>query len=112
MTRRAYLLIYSSGVGTREEIRDYIDNLPEILNWRYDVPNAFYLISESDADEIANRILHFSKGDGRFLVTEVVENSQGWLPRGAWRFLNEKTPARGTSPRSGKARVAKRSRSE
>ena len=37
MTRRAYLLIYSGGVGTREEVRDYLDNLPEILNWRYDV---------------------------------------------------------------------------
>ena len=108
MTRRAYLLIYSNGVGTREEIRDYIDNLPEILNWRYDVPHAFYLVSESNADEITNRILHFSKGNGRFLVTEVVENSQGWLPRGAWRFLNEKTPASDSSPRPRKAaQVAK-----
>lgn len=103
MTRRAYLLIYSGGVGTREEVRDYLDNLPEILNWRYDVPHAFYLISECNADEITNLILRFSKGEGRFLVSEVVDNSQGLLPRGAWRFLNEKTPASGSSSRPGKA---------
>ena len=107
MTQRAYLLIYSGGVGTREEIRDYIDNLPEILNWRYDVPHAFYLVSESTAEEITDLILRFSRGEGRFLVTEVVENSQGWLPRGAWRFLNEKTAAGGTSRTLGKARVNK-----
>lgn len=107
MTRRAYLFIHSSGVGTREEVRDFIDNVPEILNWRYDVPHAFYLISECDAHEITERILQFTEGEGRFLITEVAENSQGWLPRGAWRFLNEKTPAKASSsPR--KARAAKR----
>ena len=111
MTRRAYLFIYTGEVGTREEIRDYIDNLPEILSWRYDVPHAFYLISESSADEITERMLRFSKGDGRFLIAEVTENSQGWLPRGAWRFLNEKTPARERSPRLSKAREAERSSS-
>ena len=112
MTRRAYLLIYSGGVGTREGIRDFIDDLPEILNWRYDVPHAFYLISESDADEIAERLLQYSGGDGRFLITEVAENSQGWLPRGAWRFLNEKTPATAPSSPPREARAAKRRRSE
>ena len=109
--RRAYLFIYS-GVGTREEIRDYIDDLPEILNWRYDVPHTFYLISESNADEIAERILQFTDGDGRFLITEIADNSQGWLSRGAWRFLNEKMPARGSSSRARKARVARQRRAE
>lgn len=108
MTRRAYLLTYSTGVGTREDIRDFIDDQPEILNWRYDTPHAFYLISESDAEEIAELILQFTRGDGRFLITEVAENSQGWLPRGAWRFLNEKTPARDHTARAHKASAAKR----
>ena len=112
MTRRAYLLIYSGGVGTRQEVQDYIDDLPEILNWRYDIPHAFYLISESDADKITERILEFTGGDGRFLITEVAENSQGWLPRGAWRFINEKVPARASSPLPRKTRAAKRRGSE
>lgn len=110
MTPRAYLLIYSPDIGTREEIRDYIDDLPEILNWRYDVPQGFYLVSQSNADDIANHILRFSNGNGRFLITEVVENSQGWLPRRTWHFLNEKPPAVGSAPRSRAAPEAKQSR--
>lgn len=108
MKRCAYLLIYSSGVGTREDICDFIDSQPEILNWRCDIPHTFYLISESDADELAERILNYTGGDGRFLITEVTENSQGWLQRGAWRFLNEKEPARALSPQPRRARAAKR----
>ena len=60
MTKRAYLFIYSSDVGSRDEVRDYIDQLPEILNWRYDIPHAFYLVSESSADEITDKVLSFT----------------------------------------------------
>ena len=107
MTKRAYLLIYSSGVGTREEVRDYIDELPEILNWRYDIPHAFYLVSESSADEITEKILTFTDGDGRFLITEVTENSQGWLPKRTWQLLNEKPPASSAAARMRKERTAR-----
>ena len=101
MTKRTYLFIYSGGVGPRDEVRDYIDELPEILNWRYDIPHAFYLVSESSADEIADKIMDFTDGDGRFLIAEVTENSQGWLPKRTWRFLNEK-PAANASTRKRK----------
>ena len=43
--RRAYLFIYNDDVGTREEIRDYLAELPEVLNWRDDMPYASYVIS-------------------------------------------------------------------
>ena len=86
--RRAYLFIYNDDVGTREEIRDYLDELPEVLNWRYDMPYAFYVISRCSAQEIAERIREFAD-DGRFLIVEVAENKQGWLPRRTWTLLNE-----------------------
>ena len=107
MTKRAYLFIYSSSVGTREEVRDYIDELPEILNWRYDIPHAFYLITESSADEITDKILDFAGGDGRFLITEVTENSQGWLPKRTWRLLNEKPSAPSATARKLRERAAR-----
>lgn len=86
--RRAYLFIYNDDVGTREEIRDYLDELPEVLNWRYDMPYAFYVISRCSAQEIAEKIHEFAD-DGRFLIVEVAENKQGWLPRRTWTLLNE-----------------------
>lgn len=88
MTRRAYLFVYAADLGTREELRDFLDGLPEVLNWRYDLPNAFYLVSESEAGELADKIRQV--GHGRFIVTEVPENSQGWLPRRSWDVITSK----------------------
>lgn len=108
MTKRTYLFIYSGDVGTREEVRDYIDEVPEILNWRYDIPYAFYLVSECSADEIADIILDHTGGEGRFLVAEVTENSQGWLPKRTWRLLNEKPPAKSANAQKRKERTTVR----
>lgn len=90
MTRHAYLFIYNDDAGAREEIRGYIDKLPEILNWRCDMPHAFYLVSECSAKEIAEKIRAFTGDEGRFLISEVTGNKQGWLPKRTWRLLNEK----------------------
>lgn len=88
MTRRAYIFVYAEELGDREALRDFLDRLPEVLNWRYDLPNAFYLVSESSADELANKIKLV--GTGRFIITEVPENSQGWLPRRSWDIITQK----------------------
>lgn len=88
MARRTYLFVYAADLGTREELRDFLDDLPEVLNWRYDLPNAFYLVSESEAGELADKIRQVSRG--RFIVTEITENSEGWLPRRSWDVIAEK----------------------
>ncbi|OQY52850.1 MAG: hypothetical protein B6247_16160 [Candidatus Parabeggiatoa sp. nov. 2] len=55
--KKVYILFYSNSLGTREEVRDYLDSLSEVLHWRYDIPNVFYLISEENADTLAKLIL-------------------------------------------------------
>ena len=87
--RRAYLFIYNDDVGTREQIREFLDELPEVLNWRYDIPHAFYVVSRCGAQELAERIREFS--EGRFLIAEVTKNKQGLLPRRTWNLLNKAT---------------------
>lgn len=88
MTRRAYLLVYASDLASRERLRDHLNDLPEVLHWRYDLPSAFYLVSESSADELAKRIRQL--GDGRFIVAEVPDNSEGRLPRRSWDLITKK----------------------
>ena len=88
MARHAYLFVYAEDLGTREDLRDFLDGLPEVLNWRYDLPNAFYIVSESEASELAKKIKRI--GDGRFVVTEIPENSDGWLPRRSWEIVLSK----------------------
>ncbi len=89
--RRSYLFVYSGDVGTRDELRTFIDSVPEILNWKIDLPSSFYLVSELSADEIARKIRSFTGEKGRFLVCEIGSNKQGWLLKDSWKMINEKT---------------------
>lgn len=86
---RAYLLIYSDKLGTREKIRDFLDGRPEILHWRYDLPFTFYLISKLSAEELYKIVQAFNRKRGLFLISEVGQNTQGWLPQKAWMLLNK-----------------------
>lgn len=86
---RAYLLIYDHEVGAREEVREFLDEQPKILDWRYDLPNTFYLISDLSAEGLYEIFQNFNQEHGRFLVSEVSSNRQGWLPRKTWKFLDE-----------------------
>ena len=85
---RAYLLIYDHEVGTREEVREFLDEQPEILHWRHDLPNTFYLISDQSAKGLYEIFQNFNREHGGFLISEVGSNRQGWLPRKTWTFLN------------------------
>ena len=88
--KRAYLLVYDDQVGTRKEIRKFLDEQSRILHWRYDLPNTFYLISESSAEELYKIFQNFNQKHGGFIISEVGSNTQGWLPKRTWKLLNEK----------------------
>lgn len=88
--RKAYLLVYADSLGTRDQVKTCVDSLPEIATWRYDMPHCFYLISEYDADDIAGAIREYFGNKGRFIVAEVTDNKQGWLPSKTWHLLNNK----------------------
>lgn len=88
--KRAYLLVYNADVGTRDSLLQIIDTMPEVTNWRYELPYTFYLISELSANDLAHRLRTLTGDKGRFLITEVSPNKQGWLPKDSWHFLNDK----------------------
>ena len=87
----AYLLIYDHDVGTRKEVREFLDEQSEILDWRHDLPNTFYLISDLSAEDLCKIFQNFNRKNGGFLISEVGSNRQGWLPRKTWKFLNEES---------------------
>lgn len=87
--KKVYLLVYSDNIGDRTSIKTIINSIPEILNWRYDIPNSFYIISEKSAHELVNLIDPKIKSTSkRFLITEVSANRQGYLPKDTWNFIN------------------------
>ncbi|MCA0153762.1 hypothetical protein [Winogradskyella vincentii] len=87
--RKAYLLVYSNSLGTREKVKNCLDKSNLVIHWRYDLPNAFYIISEDSANELSDMI-RGKLGNGRFIVTEISSNKQGWLPRQTWDLINKK----------------------
>lgn len=88
--KKAYLFAYNDRLGPREEVKEYIDTFDLISHWRYDLPNCFYLISESSAEEISERIAKYFGERGMFLVVEIGQNKQGRLLADAWHLVNEK----------------------
>lgn len=89
--RKAYLFVYSNDLGTRQEVKRCIDSLEEIIYWRYDMPNSFYLISESTAQKISDGV-RAKLGKKRFFITEITDdNKQGFLPRRTWDLINRKS---------------------
>ncbi len=98
--KKAYLLIYSSELGTREDVKSWANALP-VITWRYDLPNTFYLISEASASELYESLIAKLGKKGRFLIIEAGENRQGLLPPNTWHLLRMKThkPQAATQPK-------------
>jgi hypothetical protein len=86
-----YLFVYSSTLGTREQIKACLDKIPQILRWRTDLPNSFYLVShEEHSNELTDLITECMGKRGRFVILEVPRNVQGWLVPETWVFLGRK----------------------
>ena len=86
---RVYLLVYSNtALGTREQVKTCLEQLPQVLRWRTDLPNSFYLISQADkANEIVDALAACMGKRGRFILAELGPNVQGWLVPETWSFL-------------------------
>ena len=84
---KLYLLVYASTLGTREEVKNCLDSIPEILRWRTDLPSSFYLSSTKTADELVDLIIKRRGKQGRFVISEITLNTQGWLQPDTWAFL-------------------------
>lgn len=89
--KKSYVLVYTDQIGAQEEVKNVLNNMPSIKKWRYDMPNAFYVVSERSASDIAKQFeSHLDYETGRFIILEYTENSQGRLTEKSWSLLNEK----------------------
>ena len=88
---KAYLLVYSNALGTREQVRTIVDSIPQIVNWRYEMPHSFYLVSSETAEFLCDRIKEKAdKPSPVFLITEISGNRQGWLNPISWNFMKDR----------------------
>lgn len=80
MLKTFVLMIDDSIAGGRQTMQQFVDTLPEIVNWHAPLPNAIFLVSEKGAREIAKRI-HTAFPASRFVVLEIQKE---WVTRGGW----------------------------
>lgn len=80
--KRAYLLIYDDEVGTRKEVRKFLDERPEVLHWRFDLPNTFYLVSELSAEALYGIFQNFNQERAAFSSVKSARTHKAGCPRG------------------------------
>ena len=89
---KAYLLVYSDELGSRAEVKSIVDSIDEITFWKFDMPNCFYILSSATSKTIATMIRTKSGVNGKFLLSEIPDNSFGWLSSETWKIIQEKKP--------------------
>ena len=91
----AYVILFNDELGSRSAVQEFLDNVPEVTYWYGCMPNSVFFASTLTAGGIASKVrTAFGTGGGkRFLVVEVHNDRQGWLPKSAWHlFRNPEDP--------------------
>ena len=86
----SYLFVYDGGVGTQVTVREVFDRMQKVATWRYDLPNCFYIISDSSAQELYEEFVSINGTKGRFMFIEASTNRQGQMLPDTWYLLTNK----------------------
>lgn len=87
--KKVYILVYSNVIGDRSVMKDILNSIEGVLDWRFDMPNSFYLISKMSASTLVDKIhANIQSESCRFFITEISANRQGYLPKDTWAFIN------------------------
>ncbi len=86
---KPYLFSFNATMGTRQQVLDFLDTLPQVLNWYAPLPQSVILISDSPMQKLSE-LIHNHYPMSFFIITEIVDKANnGWLPREAWEFIND-----------------------
>ena len=83
-----YLLVYADSLGSREQVKEVLNGMSEVAHWRFDMPNSFYIYSDSTARELLDKIRAMRGGQGRCVIVKM-DQYYGWLPNTTWDFFKK-----------------------
>lgn len=83
-----YLMVYGDNLGTREQIKSVLNGLPEVAHWRFDMPNSFYIYSDTTAKDLMDKIRTARGSAGRCVMVKM-DQYYGWLPDKTWEFFKK-----------------------
>lgn len=85
-----YIITFGESLGTRQEITDALDKIPEVTYWFAPFPHGVLFTSTLDAGELAKRIekLFPNARSGKWIIAPVDQyESQGRLPEKGWHLI-------------------------
>ena len=84
-----YILVFSDPVGTKDEVKAFVDSIDEVSNWYLCMSNAIFIRSKYDAASLTAIFREFTNDKGRFMIIDLDTDRSGWLPKRAWEFMKE-----------------------
>lgn len=85
--KKCYLFVYSSSLGTREVLKKFLNESEFILDWYYELPNCFFVLSNMSSKKISDLTRSYFKGRGTFIFSEIGDNADGHLDMKSWDFI-------------------------
>lgn len=85
---KPFLLIFNPHEGSRQEILDYLDTRPEVLNWHAFMSASIFIISEKSVHELNTEIRTRFPTRSLFITELPAGLNTGWLTSAAWKFIN------------------------
>lgn len=86
--------VYCISYNLKKAGESYKNLYDEIKNcgewWRY-LESTWLVSSELEVNEIAERLAkHIDLSSDNFLVMEITDNYEGWMPKSSWLWINER----------------------
>lgn len=83
-----YIFAYSRFMGNTDEVRELLEQVDCIEKICQLLQGTFLLLSEAEATDLHAKIKKIAPNK-RFLISEISENRQGWLPKRIWQFIRQ-----------------------
>jgi hypothetical protein len=76
----------------QKELTDFINTVPEIVNWRADA-GAIFIVSDQHENKLSE-IIHGKFPKLRFIIAPIIiQNIQGWASNDTWEFIKNPKPS-------------------
>lgn len=85
---KAYVISFYQQEISDDELVEFLDNQKEVLNWRKELPNTVFVVSNKNA-QFLSKLLAEEFPESLFIIVEYSHyNSDGLLDEETWEFLN------------------------
>jgi hypothetical protein len=89
--KKCYILAHNAAAASHEQMSTVLNSLKEVSIWKSEIPSVFFIVSENSAAELTKLVRAQTGDKGRFLISEITANRNGWITADSWHLINNKT---------------------